>query len=125
MSKYYLLSYPKNPKVQPNWRTKWDTLRFFVNFVANYQKNAGAILVKKNEKKSHSGEKIERGTLRDFSTSVLLENSKKVKGNPSGIFFQTKSLTGTEILREYPLVPLSFLDDVKILRKLSKNCKKL
>ena len=44
------------------------------------------------------------GTLRDFSTSILSENIKKLKGDP--------------------LAPLSFLDDVKLLlRKLSKNCK--
>ena len=43
--------------------------------------------MKKNEKKSHNLEKIERGTLWDFSTSVLSENSKKMKGGPFGFFW--------------------------------------
>ena len=39
-------------------------------------------------------------------------------------FFEKKSHRAENTLREYPLAPLSFLDDVKILlRKLSKNCK--
>ena len=29
VSKYSLLRYRKNPKVEPNWRTRGDTLKFF------------------------------------------------------------------------------------------------
>ena len=61
--------------------------------------------------------KLKGGTLWDFSTSVLSENSKKLKGGPFWNFFLEKSLTEPKI----PLVPLSFLDYVKILlRKLLK-----
>ena len=34
---YSLLRYRKNPKVEPNWRTRGDTLRFFIHSVANHQ----------------------------------------------------------------------------------------
>ena len=53
-----------------------------------------------------------RGALWDFSTSILSENIKKMKGGPSVIFFSKKSLRAENTLREYPLAPLSFLDDV-------------
>ena len=36
VSKYSLLRYRKNPKVEPNWRTRGDTLRFFIHSVANH-----------------------------------------------------------------------------------------
>ena len=38
VSKYSLLRYRKNPNVEPNWRTREDTLRFFIHFVANQKK---------------------------------------------------------------------------------------
>ena len=38
-SEYSLLRYRKNPKVEPNWRTRGDTLKFFIHSVANHQKN--------------------------------------------------------------------------------------
>ena len=38
VSKYSLLRYRKNPKVEPNWRTRGDTLKFFIHSVANHQK---------------------------------------------------------------------------------------
>ena len=66
---------------------------------------------------------LKGGTLWDFSTSVLSENSKKIEeGTLWGIFFsKKKSHRAESTLREYPLVPLLFLDDVKILlRKLLK-----
>ena len=49
----------------------------------------------------------------------------KIEGGPSDeFFFRKKSNRAENTLREYPLAPLSFLDDVKILlSKLSKNCK--
>ena len=64
MSKYSLLRYRKNPKVEPNWRTRGDTLRFFIHSLANHQKKIErwALLVKKKfEKKSHNAEKTEKG----------------------------------------------------------------
>ena len=69
--------------------------------------------------------KTERGTLWIFSTSILSENIKKMMGNPSvkTFFFEKMYHRAENTLREYPLAPLSFLDDVKILlRKVSKNC---
>ena len=52
---------------------------------------------------------------------------QKIEGDPSGNFF-SKSHRAENTLREYPLAPLSFLDDVKILRKQEfmthENCKK-
>ena len=59
----------------------------------------------------------------DFLTSVLSENSKKLKGDPLGnFFFEKKSHRAENTLKEYPLVPLSFLDDLKILlRKLLRQ----
>ena len=67
------------------------------------------------------------GIFWDFSTCILSENIKKLKGDPLvKKKFEKKSHRAENTLREYPLAPLSFLDDVKILlRKLSKNCKKL
>ena len=115
MSKYSLLRYRKNPKVEPNWRTRGDTLRFFIHSVANKKNERGTLLVKKNlfEKKSHNAEKTERGDPLDFSTSVLSENSKKIEGGTLwGIFFsKKKSHSAENTLRQYPLVlgPFEFL----------------
>ena len=71
--------------------------------------------------------KLKGETLWDFSTSILSENIKKLKGDPSVKKTQKKSHRAENTPREYPLAPLSFLDDVKILlRKVSKklrNCK--
>ena len=68
--------------------------------------------------------KLKGGTLWDFSTSVLSENSEKIEGGTLwGIFFsKKKSHSAENTLRQYLLVPLSFLDDVKILlRKLLRQ----
>ena len=106
VSKYSLLRYRKNPKVEPNWRTRGDTLKFFIHSVANHQKNeGGALLVKKNFLKESltMPKKLKGGTLWDFSTSVLSENSKKLKGGPFGEIFFEKSLTEPKSTqREYP-----------------------
>ena len=82
------------------------------------------LFLKKVEKKSLTMPKqTERGTLWHFSTSILSENIKKLKEDTLAKFFSKKSPTerAENTLREYPLAPLSFLDDVKILRKLLKN----
>ena len=58
-----LLQYPKNPKVEPNWRAREDVLRFFnIHSVAKHQKIEGGPF-KDNcfGKKSHNAEKTERG----------------------------------------------------------------
>ena len=49
-SKYSLLRYRKNPKVEPNWHTRGNTLKFFIHSVANHQKNGrrGTFGEKKN-----------------------------------------------------------------------------
>ena len=88
--------------------------------------NGGPFYEKKIGKKSQNAETKTERDLWDFSTSILSENIKKLKGEPFGenFFFEKKSHRAENTLREYPLAPLSFLDDVKILlRKLSKNCK--
>ena len=64
--------------------------------------------------------KLKRGTLWDFSTSVLSENSKKIEGGTlwGNFFFEKKVSQSRKYSKgvEYPLVPLSFLDDVTILQ---------
>ena len=66
-------------------------------------------------------------TERDFGIFHSVgKYQKKLKVVPFGENFLKKSHRAENTLREYPLAPLSFLDDVKILlRKPSKNCKKL
>ena len=44
-------------------------------------------------KKSHNAEKLKGGTLWDFPTSILTQNSKKIEGGPFGEkIFPEKSL---------------------------------
>ena len=79
--------------------------------------------MKKNWKKSHNAEKTERRTLWDFSTSILSENIKKIEGDTFWWNFFSKNVSQS---RKYSkgenfLAPLSFLDDLKILRKLLKK----
>ena len=52
---------------------------------------------------------------------------QKIKGGPFGKkIFREKSFTEPKKLKGDPLAPLSFLDDVKkLLRKLSRNYKKM
>ena len=44
-------------------------------------------------KKVSQCRKIERGTLWDFSTSILSQNSKKIEGDPSGKIFSEKKVS--------------------------------
>ena len=55
-----------------------------------------------------------------FSTSILSENIKKLKGDGTlwWIFFEKKVSQSRKYSKGVPIGPLSFLDDVKILRKL-------
>ena len=58
-----------------------------------------------------------------FNIRSVGKPQKKIEGGTHwGIFFEKKSHRAENTLREYPLVPLSFLDDVKILlRKLLRQ----
>ena len=68
------------------------------------------------EKKSHNAKKTERGTIWDFSKSILSKNIKKLKVGPFGEKNFRKKVSQS---RKYSLAPLSFLNDIKILlRKL-------
>ena len=61
------------------------------------------------EKKSHNAEKTERGTLWDFSTSVLSE--KKIEGGPFGenFFFEKKVSQSRKYSKGVPFGPFEFL----------------
>ena len=67
------------------------------------------------EKKSQCQKNERGGGVLVFLASILSENIKKLKGGPFGDFFSKKSHRAENTLREYPLAPLSVLDDVKIL----------
>ena len=102
VSKYSLLRYRKNPKIEPNWRTRGDTLRFFIHSVANHQKKikGGALLVKKIFLKKVSMPKKLKGgdPLGFFNIRSVGKLQKKLKGGPIGEFFSKKSLTEPKIL---------------------------
>ena len=71
-----------------------------------------------------------RGIGDPFNEKFFLKSltfPKKLKGGPfSEFFFEKKSHRDKNFLRENPLAPVRFLDDVKILlRQLRKNCNKL
>ena len=51
---------------------------------------------KKFWKKSLNAEKTERGTLWHFPTSILSQNSKKIKGDPLGKKFSEKKSHNAE-----------------------------
>ena len=89
---------------------------------------------KKLKKSLTMPKKLKGGPLGLFNIRSVGNLQKIEVGTFGDIFFGKKSRGrkktergGTEnALREYPLVPLSFLDNVKkLLRKLIKNCKKL
>ena len=68
--------------------------------------------------------KLKGGTLWIFQHPFCRKTPKKLKEGPFGeIFFsKKKSHSAENTLRQYPLVPLSFLDDVKmLLRKLLRQ----
>ena len=69
--------------------------------------------------------KTERGDPLGFFNIHSVGKYQKIEGGPFGeIFFPKKVSQNRKYSKEYPLAPLSFLDDVKILiRKVSKNCK--
>ena len=70
--------------------------------------------------------KLKGGPFGIFQHPFCQKTPKKLKGGPFGetFFSKKKSHRAENTLREYSLVPLSFLDDVKILlRKLLKYFK--
>ena len=70
----YFLQYPNNSKVAPK------NVKVLVNWGPFYEKS---------RKKSHNAEKTERGTLWDFSTSILSQKIRKIEsGTLLGIFFR-------------------------------------
>ena len=113
VSKYSLLRYRKNPKVEPNWRTRGETLRFFINSVANHQKNwrRGTFGEKIILKTLTMPKKLKEGTLWDFSTSDLSENSKKnCRGTLWGnFFFEKKASQSRKYCKGVPFDPFEFL----------------
>ena len=89
------------------------------------------------EKKSHNAEKTGRGTLWDFSTSVLSGNSKKLKGDPLGkTFFSQKKVSQSRkvfkgsTLRYRGVFQMMWKDVanfcaiIKRFSKVYENCKK-
>ena len=73
------------------------------------------------EQVSQCRNKLKRGPLWDFSTSILSKNIKKMMGDPSvKKKFEKKVPQGRKYSKRVPFGPLSFQDEVKIvLRKLS------
>ena len=87
--------------------TLWD----FSSILSQIKKNWGrGIFGEKNIlKKVSQCRKNWKGTLWDFSTSVLSENSKKIEGGTLlGFFFRKMSHSAENTLRQYPLVPQKF-----------------
>ena len=93
------------------------------------------------KKKSHNSEKkLKGGDPLGFFNIHCVGKYQKIEGDPSVkcFFFQKMSHSVENTLREYPLAPLSFLDDAKntlqafekakVLRKQEfmthENCKK-
>ena len=56
-----------------------------------------------------------RGDTLGFFNIYFVGKYQKIERGPFGDFFSKKSYRAENTLREYPLAPLSFLDDVKIL----------
>ena len=82
----------KKSLTMPKKTEREDPLGVFnIHFVAKHQKIEGGKFL--FSEKTHSAEKkLKGGTLWDFPTSILTQNSKKLKGGPfEGIFFEKKS----------------------------------
>ena len=76
----------------PKKTEREDPLEVFnIHFVAKHQKIEGGIFI--FGKKSQCRKKLKEGTLWDFPTSILSQNSKKIEGGPFGekIFSEKKS----------------------------------
>ena len=107
MLKYYRLQYPKTQKLKrigapgalagPRRAKRGILLYCSTSIVAKHQKIEGwKNLVKKIRKVSQCRKQLKERTLWDFSTSILSQNIKKLKGGRFGensFFFSKKSLT--------------------------------
>ena len=85
---------------------KGDPLGFSnTQSVVKYQRNWSGENYLFSEKKSHNAEKLKGGTLWDFPTSILLQNSKKMKGEPFGEnFFPKKKSRSAFGLARYDML---------------------
>ena len=94
----------KNLSAEINW--KGDPLRFSnIHSDAKQQKIEGGPFGGKFRKKVSQCRKNERGTLWGFSTSILSQNSKKLKGDPlEKKFSEKKVAVPKKIEMEDPLV---------------------
>ena len=81
------------------WRAKRGTLPKLSTFLSQLK---GDPLEKKNifEKKSHNAEKLKGRSLWGFSTSILSQNIKKLKGE--NFYFRNKNLTVPKKLKGGP-----------------------
>ena len=97
------------PASASSWRAKRGTLPKLSTFLS--QLKGGPFGEKTNfRKKVSQCRKTERGTLWDFPTSILSQNSKKLKGDPlRKKFFGNKSLAVPKIERGDPLVSLGMV----------------
>ena len=97
-------------KVGPNWhvwaRKRWDFFGFINihSIVVKYQKHCRAdpLGKRKFEKKFSQCQKNERGTVWVFSTSMLLQNIKNLKGDPLAEKNSKRSLTMPNKLKGEP-----------------------
>ena len=84
------------------WRAKRGTLPKLSTVLSQLK---GDPLERKKLEKSLTMPKNERGTLWDFPTSILTQNSKKIEGGPFGKkIFPKKSLAVPKFERGDPLV---------------------
>ena len=121
MSKYSLLRYRKNPKVEPNWSTRGDTFRFFIHSVANHQKKwrRGALLVKNFFEKSLTMPKNwKRGPFGIFQHPFCRKTPKNWRG-PSGekIFSRKKVSQSRKVLKGSKGVPLGTVEFFRWCKK--------
>ena len=74
--------------------------------------------MKKMKKKSQCRKKLKRGDPVGFFNIQSVGKYQKIEGGSfdEKRFSEKKSHRAENILREYPLTPLNFLDDEKILR---------
>ena len=113
VSKYSLLRYRKNPKVEPNWRTRGDTLRFFIHFVAIIKKNWRRGTFGENffwEKVSQCRKNWKGGPFGIFQHPFCRKTPKKLKGDPLGkIFFSKKKSHSRKYSKGVTFGPFEFL----------------
>ena len=78
---------------------------FNIQSVAKYQKVEGGNFLFSGKKPHSAEKKLKGGTLWDFPTSILTQNSKKLKGDHLGKkFFPKKNLAVPKKIERDPLV---------------------